>query len=54
MMFDTTVANIVAGNGVTALDMADACGATRIAALLEQHGGKRTAKSAQPPPHPEA
>jgi len=33
--------NIVAGNGVTALDMADACGATRIAALLEQHGGKR-------------
>lgn len=31
--------NIVAGNGVTALDMADACGAARIAALLEQHGG---------------
>jgi ankyrin repeat protein len=33
--------NIVAGNGLTALDMADACGATRIAALLAQHGGKR-------------
>ena len=33
---------IVAGNGLTALDIADACGATRIAALLEQHGGKRT------------
>lgn len=34
--------NIVAGNGLTALDMADACGATRIAALLEQHGSHRT------------
>ena len=33
---------LVAGNGLTALDMADACGATRIAALLEQHGGRRT------------
>jgi hypothetical protein len=46
--------NIVAGNGLTALDMADACGATRIAALLEQHGGKRTTESANPSPHPEA
>ena len=39
--------NIVAGNGVTALDMADTCGATRIAALLEQYGGKRTKESAK-------
>ena len=39
--------NIVAGNGLTALDMAEACGATRIAALLEQHGGKRTTESAK-------
>jgi Ankyrin repeats (3 copies)/Ankyrin repeats (many copies) len=44
--------NIVAGNGRTALDMAEACGATRIAALLEQHGGRRMAESekrSQPP-----
>jgi hypothetical protein len=34
--------NVVAGNGLTALDMAVACGAIRIAALLEQHGGRRT------------
>jgi ankyrin repeat protein len=40
--------NIVAGNGVTPLDMADACGATRIAALLEQHGGKRTSPRSGP------
>jgi ankyrin repeat protein len=33
--------NIVAGNGLTALDIADAARATGIAALLEQHGGKR-------------
>lgn len=39
--------NIVAGNGLTALDMADACGATLIAVLLEQHGGKRTTESAK-------
>jgi ankyrin repeat protein len=44
--------NIVAGNGLTALDMADRCGATRIAALLEQHGGKRTRESASR--HPDA
>lgn len=44
--------NIVAGNGLTALDMAEACGATRIAALLEQHGGKRTRESASQ--HPDA
>jgi ankyrin repeat protein len=42
--------NIVAGNGLTALDIADACGATRIAALLEQHGGKRATESARPSP----
>jgi ankyrin repeat protein len=35
--------NIVAGNGLTPLDVADAAGAARIAALLEQHGGKRAA-----------
>ncbi|MGH9310800.1 MAG: ankyrin repeat domain-containing protein, partial [Vicinamibacterales bacterium] len=46
--------NIVAGNGLTALDMAVACGAIGIAALLEQHGGKRTTESADPSPHPEA
>jgi ankyrin repeat protein len=34
--------NVVAGNGLTALDIADACGASRIAALLKQHGGTRT------------
>ena len=33
--------NIVAGNGVTPLDVAHAAGATRIAALLERRGGKR-------------
>ena len=46
--------NIVAGNGLTALDMADACGATRIAALLEQHGGQRTTESASRSQHPDA
>ena len=46
--------NIVAGNGLTALDMADACGATRIAALLQQHGGKRTTESAKRSQHPDA
>jgi len=35
--------NIIAGNGLTALDVADAAGAAGIAALLEQHGGKRAA-----------
>jgi ankyrin repeat protein len=33
--------NIVAGNGLTPLDIADAAGATGIAALLKQHGAKR-------------
>ena len=42
-------ANIVAGNGLTALDIADACGATRIAALLAQHGGRRTRESGTRP-----
>ena len=44
--------NIVAGNGLTALDMAEACGATRIAALLVQQGAKRTTESATPSSHP--
>jgi ankyrin repeat protein len=35
--------NIVAGNGFTPLDVADAAHATGIAALLEQHGGRRAA-----------
>jgi hypothetical protein len=35
--------NIVAGNGLTPLNIADAAGATGIAALLEQHGAKRAA-----------
>jgi ankyrin repeat protein len=45
--------NIVAGNGLTPLDVADACGATRIAALLEQHGAKRTTQAAKPSSDPE-
>lgn len=44
--------NIIAGNGVSPLDMADACGATRIAALLEQHGAKRTTEAAKPSSQP--
>jgi ankyrin repeat protein len=35
--------NIVAGNGLTALDIARAAGAAFIARLLEQHGGKPAA-----------
>lgn len=35
--------NIVAGNGMTPLDIAHASDAPRIAALLEQHGGRRGA-----------
>jgi hypothetical protein len=35
--------NIVAGNGMTALDIALEAGAPTIAALLERHGGKRAA-----------
>jgi ankyrin repeat protein len=46
--------NIIAGNGVTALDMADACGATRIVALLRQYGGKRTKESAKRSENPDA
>jgi hypothetical protein len=34
--------NMLAGNGLTPLDVADADGAAAVAALLEQHGGKRT------------
>jgi ankyrin repeat protein len=33
--------NIVAGNGLTALDLAHYCGALKIADLLTQHGAKR-------------
>ncbi len=44
---------IVAGNGLTALDMADACGATRIATLLERHGAPRTSEAARPSSDPE-
>jgi ankyrin repeat protein len=33
--------NIVAGNGLTALDMAEAAHAAGIAALLEKHGAMR-------------
>lgn len=36
--------NIVAGNGCTALDIAEAAQATGIAALLRQRGGKRAAE----------
>ena len=35
--------NVVAGNGLTPLDVADAAGAAGIAALLEQHDAKRAA-----------
>ena len=36
--------NIVAGNGLTALDIATAAGASGIAALIEQRGGRRAAE----------
>ncbi len=36
--------NVVAGDGRTPLDIAEAAGATAIAALLERHGGKRAAE----------
>lgn len=36
--------NIVAGNGLTPLDVADSAKATIIIALLEEHGGKRAAE----------
>ena len=35
--------NVVAGNGLTALDIADKAGAAGVAAVLAQHGGKRSA-----------
>jgi ankyrin repeat protein len=35
--------NVVAGNGMTPLDIANASDAPRIAALLEEHGGRRGA-----------
>lgn len=37
--------NILAGNGMTALDVADYHGAAGVAALLEQHGGTRATKA---------
>jgi ankyrin repeat protein len=36
--------NVVAGNGLTPLDVADAGGADHLAKLLEQHGAKRSAE----------
>jgi len=36
--------NILAGNGLTALDLADEKGADGVARLIEQHGGKRAAE----------
>jgi hypothetical protein len=44
--------NTLAGNGMTALDVADFCGATPIAALLEAHGGTRTREAARRSGHP--
>jgi hypothetical protein len=44
--------NLLAGNGWTPLDLADLEGAAAVAALLEQHGGKRTAEAAKPSSHP--
>lgn len=44
--------NIVAGNGLTPLDVADASGAVEVAALLEQHGGTRAAPAAAKRHHP--
>ena len=37
--------NVLAGNGLTPLDVADSQGATDVIALLEQHGGTRTARA---------
>ncbi len=37
--------NLLAGNGCTALDLAEQRGAHAVAALIEQHGGKRSTKS---------
>ena len=34
--------NVLAGNGQSPLDLADECGSSAVAALLEQHGGRRT------------
>jgi len=36
--------NIVAGNGCTALDIAEASKAPTIVAILKEHGGKRAAE----------
>jgi ankyrin repeat protein len=39
--------NILAGNGYTPLDVADASGAIDVAALLEEHGGTRTQRGGE-------
>lgn len=44
--------NLLAGNGWTPLDLADLEGAGAVAALLEQHGGTRSAEAAKPASHP--
>jgi ankyrin repeat protein len=44
--------NVVSTNGVTPLDVADYAGATGVIRLLEEHGGRRTAKAEQPSQHP--
>lgn len=44
--------NVIAGNGCTPLDVADASGAVAVAALIERHGGIRTAPAAEKPHRP--
>ena len=44
--------NLLAGNGWTALDVADLEGAAAVSTLLEQHGGKRTTEASKPSSHP--
>jgi ankyrin repeat protein len=44
--------NILAGNGLTPLDVADAQGATAVVAVLEAHGGARSSGAARPSGHP--
>ena len=44
--------NLLAGNGLTPLDIADLHGATDVSVLLEQHGGTRTTEATRPSTHP--
>ena len=44
--------NLLAGNGWTALDLADLEGAAAVVAVLEQRDGKRTSEAARPSAHP--